>query len=152
MRVLLQLAPLVLILVFATALNALPFVIDRRRAGRGRKLIQGTTEQFTAPSLTQVVVTTRYLPGSIMQGLFPPFLELDGVPYRGRWGVNVLPVQPGPHSLRAYHRWYFFSEAYGSTTTLDVPPDEPVSAEWQTGWYAGGAGKWTVDGRTSAST
>lgn len=91
-------------------------------------------------------VTTAHMPGSAAQDLVNPIIEVDGQPRQGVWGLNTFQVAPGQHTLKAYHRWLVFSEAYASSTTVDVAEGQTVSLEWRTGAAAFRPAKWTVVG------
>jgi hypothetical protein len=91
-----------------------------------------------------IEVTASHMPGSVAQDLVNPTIELDGEPLQGRWGLNTLVVSPGPHTLKAYHKWLVFSQAYASSTTVDVAEGQTVKLGWRTGAAAFRPGVWTV--------
>lgn len=93
---------------------------------------------------TIIEVTASHMPGSAAQDLVNPIIEVDGQPYTCKWGPNALPVEPGQHTLKAYHRWLVFKEAYGSSTTVDIAEGQTVRLEWRTGAAAFKPGVWTV--------
>jgi hypothetical protein len=91
-----------------------------------------------------IEVTASHMPGSAGQDLVNPTIEVDGEPRQGNWGLNTLSVSPGTHTLKAYHRWVVFREAYASSTTVDVAQGETVRLEWHTGAAAFRPAVWTV--------
>jgi hypothetical protein len=91
-----------------------------------------------------IEVTASHMPTSVAQEAVHPTIEVDGVPQQGNWGVNVLAVTPGRHTLKAYHRWLIFREAYGSETTVDVAEGQTVRLGWHTGAAAFRPGVWSV--------
>lgn len=91
-----------------------------------------------------IEVTTSHMAGSVAQEAVNPTIEIDGQPFVGRWGVNPFTVAPGRHTVKAYHRWLVFKEAYASTTTVDVAPGQTVRLEWHTGAAAFSPAKWTI--------
>jgi hypothetical protein len=92
-----------------------------------------------------IEVTTSHMPGSVAQEAVNPTIEVDGVPQQGKWGLNVLAVAPGRHTLKAYHKWLVFREAYASTTTVDVAEGQTVRLGWHTGAAAFRPGVWSEE-------
>lgn len=93
---------------------------------------------------TMIEVTTSHMPGSAGQDLVNPIIEVDGEPRQGVWGLNALSVSPGQHTVKAYHKWLVFREAYGSSTTVDVAEGQTVRLGWRTGAAAFRPGVWSV--------
>ncbi|MBI5232135.1 MAG: hypothetical protein HY876_08235 [Coriobacteriales bacterium] len=91
-----------------------------------------------------IEVNASHMPGSAGQDLVNPTIEVDGEPQQGTWGLNTLTVSPGNHTLKAYHKWLFFSQAYASSTTVDVEEGQTVRLGWRTGAAAFRPGKWSV--------
>jgi hypothetical protein len=91
-----------------------------------------------------IEVVASHMDGSAGQDLVKPIIEVDGEPHIGVWGPNVLTVSPGTHTLKAYHKWLVFKEAYASSTTVDVAEGERVTLAWHTGAAAFKPAKWTV--------
>lgn len=91
-----------------------------------------------------IQVTTSHMPGSVAQEAVNPTIEIDGQPYQGIWGLNTFTVAPGQHTLKAYHRWLLFKEAYASSTTVEVADGQTVGLEWHTGAAAFRPATWTV--------
>ena len=91
-----------------------------------------------------IEVTTSHMPGSVAQEAVNPIIEVDGEPRQGIWGLNTLSVAPGRHTLKAYHKWLLFREAYGSSTTVDVAAGQTVRLEWHTGAAAFKPAVWSV--------
>jgi len=91
-----------------------------------------------------IEVTASHMTGSAGQELVKPTIEIDGEPHEGVWGVNTFTVAPGEHTLKAYHRWLVFRQAYASTTTVEVADSQTVRLEWHTGAAAFRPGVWSV--------
>jgi hypothetical protein len=91
-----------------------------------------------------IEVMASHMPGSVAQDAVNPIIEVDGEARPGNWGLNTLAVSPGQHTLKAYHRWLVFREAYASSTTLDIAEGETVRLGWHTGAAAFRPGKWSV--------
>lgn len=89
-------------------------------------------------------ITTSHMPGSVAQEAVNPTIEIDGQPHQGRWGVNTFTVAAGQHTVKAYHRWLVFKEAYASSTTVDVAEGQTVRLEWHTGAAAFRPAVWSV--------
>lgn len=89
-------------------------------------------------------ITTSHMPGSVAQEAVNPTIEIDGQPQQGRWGVNTVVVTPGQHTVKAYHRWLVFKEAYASSTTVDVEEGQTVRLMWHTGAAAFKPAEWSV--------
>ncbi len=90
-----------------------------------------------------IEVTASHMPGSTGQDLVNPTIEVDGEPRQGNWGVNTFAVSPGQHTLKAYHKWLVFAQAYASSTTVDVAEGQTVRLGWHTGAAAFRPGKWS---------
>jgi hypothetical protein len=93
---------------------------------------------------TTIEVTASHMTGSVAQDAVNPIIEVDGEPRQGRWGVNAFVVSPGRHTLKAYHKWLLFREAYASSTTVDVAEGETARLGWHTGGAAFRPGVWSV--------
>jgi hypothetical protein len=91
-----------------------------------------------------IEVTTSHMPASIAQEAVSPTIEIDGQPHKGVWGLNTFAVTPGPHTVKAYHRWAVFKEAYGSSTTVEVAEGQTVRLGWHTGAAAFKPAVWSV--------
>jgi len=91
-----------------------------------------------------IEVTTSHMPGSAAQDLVNPIIEVDGEPRQGVWGLNTLTVSPGQHTVKAYHRWLVFKQAYVSSTIVDVAEGQTIRLGWHTGAAAFKPGVWSV--------
>jgi len=91
-----------------------------------------------------IEVMASHMPGSAAQDLVKPTIEVDGEPREGTWGLNTLTVSPGQHTLKAYHRWLVFRQAYASSTTVEVAEGQTVRLGWHTGAAAFRPGVWSV--------
>ena len=92
----------------------------------------------------KIEVTMSHMATSVAQDLVHPTIEVDGEAKEYNWGVNTIDVTPGRHTLKAYHKWLVFSQAYGSNTTVDIAEGETVKLEWHTGAAAFRPGVWSV--------
>ncbi|MCE5203297.1 MAG: hypothetical protein ABFC80_04605 [Coriobacteriales bacterium] len=91
-----------------------------------------------------IEITTKHMKGSVAQEAFNPIIEIDGEPHVAQWGANTFTVAPGHHTLKAYHRWLMFPQAYASSTDVDVAAGETVRLEWRTGGAVFSHGKWSM--------
>lgn len=91
-----------------------------------------------------IEVKTSYIWVSFFQALCCPIIEIDGIVHRSIWGDNSFSVSSGSHLLKAYHRWYFFEEAYSSSITVSVSEGQNLRLRWHTGWSILFPGKWSV--------
>lgn len=91
-----------------------------------------------------IEVMTSHMPGSVAQDLVNPIIEVDGEARQGIWGLNTIAVYPGQHTLKAYHRWLVFSQAYASSTTVEVAEGQTLRLGWATGAAAFKPAKWSV--------
>jgi hypothetical protein len=91
-----------------------------------------------------IEVTASHMPGSAGQDAVNPIIEIDGEPRQGSWGLNTFTVSPGPHTLKAYHKWLLFREAYASSTTVDVAEGQTARLGWHTGAAAFKPAVWSV--------
>ena len=91
-----------------------------------------------------IEVMASHMPGSVAQDAVNPIIEVDGEPRKGSWGLNTLVVSPGQHTLKAYHKWLVFREAYASSTTIDVAEGQTVRLGWHTGAAVFKPAKWSV--------
>jgi len=94
--------------------------------------------------MATIEITTSHMPGSVAQDAVSPIIEIDGQPQRGIWGLNTLTVSPGQHTIKAYHKWILFKEAYASSTTIEVAQGQTVRLGWHTGAAAFKPAVWSV--------
>jgi len=94
--------------------------------------------------MATIEITTSHMPGSVAQDAVSPIIEIDGQPQRGIWGLNTLTVSPGQHTIKAYHKWLLFKEAYASSTTIEVAQGQTVRLGWHTGAAAFKPAVWSV--------
>ena len=94
--------------------------------------------------IATIEITVSHMPGSVAQEAVNPIIEIDGEPRHGNWGLNTLTVSPGQHTLKAYHKWLLFREAYASSTTVDVAEGQIVRLGWHTGAAAFRPAVWSV--------
>ena len=91
-----------------------------------------------------IEVMASHMPGSVAQDLVHPTIEVDGEPREGAWGLNTLAIPPGQHTLKAYHPWLVFREAYASSTTVEIAEGQTVKLGWHTGAAAFRPGVWSA--------
>jgi hypothetical protein len=91
-----------------------------------------------------IEVVASHMPGSAAQDALHPIIEVDGEPRQCNWGLNTLAVSPGQHTLKAYHKWLVWRQAYASSTTVDAAEGQTVRLEWHTGAAAFRPGVWSV--------
>ncbi len=96
---------------------------------------------MTDPSAT-LEITITHPPSSAFQELAIPIIEVDGEQHRGVWGLNTVPVTAGRHTVRAYHRWFFFREAFASETVVEVAEGDVAHLHWHTGAAVTRPGTW----------
>lgn len=89
-----------------------------------------------------IEVVASHVAGSAGQDLVKPIIEVDGEPREGAWGSNTLTVTPGRHTLKAYHRWFVFRQAYASSIEVDVVAGQTLRLGWRTGAAAFRPGRW----------
>ncbi len=94
--------------------------------------------------MATIEVTASHMASSIAQDLVNPTIEIDSEPRECKWGVSIIAVSPGRHTLKAYHKWLVFSHAYASSTTVDIGEGETIRLEWHTGAAAFRPGAWSV--------
>jgi len=94
--------------------------------------------------MATIEITISHMPGSVAQEAVNPIIEVDGEPRQGTWGLNTLTVLPGHHTLKAYHEWLLFREAYASSTTVDVAEGQTLRLGWHTGAAAFKPAVWSV--------
>ena len=78
-----------------------------------------------------------------LQALVCPLIEIDGAPHKKYWGTHTFKVTPGNHTIRAWHRWFFFSQCHLSEIKVDVPDNSTVRLHWATPVMVRAPGKWS---------
>jgi len=88
-------------------------------------------------------IKTSFFPLALPQALVFPVIEIDGTPYRKYWGTHSFHVPPGRHTVKAYHRWFFFRQCHLSEITVEVPENQTVRLRWATPIMVMSPGKWS---------
>jgi len=78
-----------------------------------------------------------------LQALVCPVIEIDGTRHKKYWGIHPFKVTPGSHTIRAWHRWFFFSQCHLSEITVDVAENTTVRLQWATPVMVKSPGKWS---------
>jgi len=78
-----------------------------------------------------------------LQALVCPVIDIDGARYKKYWGTHTFKVTSGKHTVRAWHRWFFFSQCHLSEITVDVPEDTTLQLHWSTPIMVMSPGEWS---------
>ena len=78
-----------------------------------------------------------------LQALVFPVIEIDGERHKRYWGTHSFEVAPGRHTVRAWHRWFFFSQCHFSETRVDVSANSTVRLRWSTPMMVMSPGEWS---------
>lgn len=107
-------------------------------------MCDGAKGEDMSDGTATIEVTASHMPTSVAQDLLNPIIEVNGVPHTGKWGPNTFTVSPGQHTLKAYHKWLVFRQAYASSTTVNVAEGQTVRLGWHTGAAAFRPAVWSV--------
>ena len=89
-------------------------------------------------------ITTSFPPiPPWLPALVRPVIEIDGERHKRYWGTHSFAVAPGKHTVKAWHRWFFFRRCHLSTTRVDVPDGGVVRLRWATPIAVMAPGRWT---------
>jgi len=93
---------------------------------------------------TTLEIKTSFVPLPPWLQLFvTPVVEIDGTRHKTPWGTEWFKVEPGSHTVRAWHRWFFFSQCHLSEIEVDVPENTTVRLHWATPVMVMSPGKWS---------
>ncbi|HEX9792835.1 MAG TPA: hypothetical protein VGC54_02530 [Planctomycetota bacterium] len=93
---------------------------------------------------TSLEIQTSFLPlPPWSQALVRPVIEIDGTCHKQYWGTHTFPVAPGPHTVRAWHRWFVFRRCHLSRIKLEVAENTTVRLRWATPVAVMAPGKWS---------
>ncbi len=93
---------------------------------------------------TTLEIKTTFMPfPPWLQALVSPVIEIDGTRHKKYWGTHSFQVPPGKHTIRAWHRWFFFSQCHLSETEVDVAENTTVRLHWATPMMVMSPGKWS---------
>ena len=90
-----------------------------------------------------IEVRTSYIWLSFLQGLCRPVIEIDGMSLARDWGSHSFFVAAGQHTIKAYHRWMFFPQAFASSISVIAAEGQTIRLHWHTGWLVMSPGQWT---------
>ncbi len=76
--------------------------------------------------------------------LVSPWLSIDGVADRRRWGKHQVTLQPGTHVIAAWFPYIFRSQTCLASTTLDAMPGRSYKLRYRPAWLMFLPGKMTV--------
>ena len=109
----------------------------------GEKTITAQTENITnhtAPknqpasetlkSVTGIVVTTSYNPLTFLFSLCTPIIEIDGEPYRTKWGYNFFDRPPGKYNVKVYCKYLFYKQCGANDMTINLEANEVVKIKF----------------------
>jgi len=92
---------------------------------------------------TKLEIKTSFMPlPPWLQALVCPVIEIDGICHKKYWGTHSFKVIPGSHTIRAWHRWFFFSQCHLSEIKIDVSENTTVRLHWSTPVMVKSPGKW----------
>jgi len=96
-----------------------------------------------AESATLEIKTSFMLFPPWLQALVCPVIEIDGTRHKKYWGTHAFSVSPGKHTVKAWHRWFFFSQCHLSKITVDVADGATTRLQWATPMMVSAPGKWS---------
>jgi len=104
------------------------------------------------PAVGKIRVTTKHQPMSVFQMLVKPVIEIDGERFKRWWGEHEFEVPVGAHTVKCYHRWFFFSKCHASEVDVKVLEGQTINLTWTTPLMVMSEGVFEVDWRTAAAT
>ena len=84
----------------------------------------------TLKSVTGIVVTTSYNPLTFLFSLCTPIIEIDGEPYRTKWGYNFFDRPPGKYNVKVYCELFFNSQLGANDMTINLEANEVVKIKF----------------------
>jgi hypothetical protein len=85
----------------------------------------------------------------ILVTIQPLIVEVDGVPAKGKWGDQTLPVSPGSHRVSVSWKFYWVLPVQRGTLDVTVAPGGVVSLRYKVRWLVFLPGKLRLDNATS---
>jgi hypothetical protein len=67
-------------------------------------------QELMEQPITGIYVELEYEPQAFFYSFCTPIIEIDGKPYRRRWGTHFLEVEPGKHTVRIFFKYFFWRE------------------------------------------
>ena len=96
------------------------------------------TENATLEIKTSFILLPPWL-----QALVCPVIEINVTRHKKYWGTHTFNVAPGKCVVRAWHRWFFFSQCHLSEITVDVAENSTVRLKWSTPVMVRSPGQWS---------
>ena len=84
----------------------------------------------TLKSVTGIVVTTNYNPLAFVLALCTPIIEIDGEPYRTKWGHNFFDRPPGKYNVKVYCKYLFYSQCGANDMTINLDANEVIKIKF----------------------
>jgi ribosomal protein L7/L12 len=84
----------------------------------------------TLKSVTGFVVTTNYNPMAFLFALCTPIIEIDGEPYRTKWGYNFFDRPPGKYNVKVYCKYLFYSQCGANDITINLDANEVIKIKF----------------------
>ena len=84
----------------------------------------------TLKSVTGIVVTTNYNPLAFVFALCTPIIEIDGEPYRTKWGHNFFDRPPGKYNVKVYCKYLFYSQCGANDMTINLDANEVIKIKF----------------------
>jgi ribosomal protein L7/L12 len=84
----------------------------------------------TLKSVTGIVVTTSYNPLTFLFSLCTPIIEIDGEPYRTKWGYNFFDRPPGKYNIKVYCKHLFYSQCGANDMIINLEANEVVKIKF----------------------
>ena len=85
----------------------------------------------------------------ILVTIQPLVVELDGVPTKGLWGDQTLPVEPGSHRVSVCWKFYWLLPVQRARLDVTVDPGAVVSLRYKIRWLIFLPGKLQLDNAPS---
>jgi hypothetical protein len=79
----------------------------------------------------------------------PLIVEVDGVPTKGSWGDQTLPVAPGSHRVSVWWKFYWLLPVQRGTLEVTVDPGAVVPLRYKVRWLLFLPGKLRIDNAPS---
>jgi ribosomal protein L7/L12 len=84
----------------------------------------------TLKGVTGIVVTTSYNPLKFLTALWTPIIEIDGEPFRTKWGYNFFDRPPGKYNVKVYCQLFFNSQLGANDMTINIEANEIVKIKF----------------------
>jgi hypothetical protein len=85
----------------------------------------------TVKTITGIVVTTSYNPMAFLFALCTPIIEIDGEPYRTKWGYNFFNRPPGKYNVKVYCKYLFYSQCGANDITINLDVNDIVKIKFE---------------------